>query len=266
MAQLPFVLPFDLQGFTFTDARTNPQTRMQVSTALTEFIQSSIPPRDLLCSTAPVRALDRQIARLSAWDASGNRFVEGTPELEIDPQRLAEEDEKSRRIDSVRHTVEIFRGDRDPLNFALTQGGDFVGAWQWYAIRIVSESELRGGLIEIRAGWFPVLLNTTNRQLANRSIDLVDRFVRSSQQLELRDGRFLDIVQATASTVEDSGREDTELIRFARERLERNAGRGQLRLTSRDEASGRKRLRVTDPAVDPIDEPEVDELEQRRQR
>lgn len=264
MPLLPIVLPFVLGGFEFTDARTDPALAAQVGAAMTRFVESIVPPRDLLCSVGSVKQEDRRLARLEAWNQSGNRFVEGTPELDIESELLAAQIEKYRQIDQLRHTLSVFQGDVNPLNFALSQGPNFVGAWQWYGIRIVSEDTAPGGVIEVRAGWFPVLLDTTNRQLANRSIDLVDLFVRRGRKLELEDGRFLDIVQATASTVEDVGRDDTELITFARERLERNAGRGQLKLSSRAEVGGRRRLRVTAFDRDPIDEPEIEALERDR--
>jgi hypothetical protein len=183
--------------------------------------------------------------------------------LTIQPERLAEEIAKFQELDRLRHTVEIFRGDVDPLNFAIEQNGSFVGAWQWYAIRIVDDG-LR--VIKIRTGWFPALLGLNEREIANLSIDLVQAFVQRNRMMALRDGRMLDIVQATAPTIEVGSRLDTRIIQFARERLETLERASALKLSSRDDPTqpGRKRLRVTDFDVDPIDEPEIDELEASR--
>ncbi len=259
MAALPIVEPFTLLGYEFTDTRTDVGLRMAAGAAFVEFADT-IAPRDLLCRTTSTLRRDQILARQAAWTASGNESDPETGELTIRPDLLADETAKFRELDRLRHTVEIFRGDVDPLNFAIQKNGQPRGAWQWYAIRIVGNGRL---VLEVRAGWFPALLGLSTREIANVSIDLVQAFVRQGQTMVLRDGRALDIVQATAPTIEVGSRLDTQIIQFARERLETLERASQLKLSSRDDAEqpGRKRVRVTDFNVDPIDEPEIDELE-----
>ncbi len=275
MTQLPIVEPFEIlaagQVFRFTDTRTDTGLRMAAGSAFVEFA-NTIAPRDLLCRTTSTLRHDLTLARQNAWTASGNEQDPKTGELTIEPELLADEIAKFAEFDRLRHSVEIFRGDVDPLNFAVEQGGRFVGGWQWYAIRLIAEGprpepERRAAPRQrVRCGWFPALLGLGVQEVAELSIDLVAAFVRRDRMMVLRDGRVLDIVQATAPTVEVGSRDDTRIIQFARERLEALERDSGLNLSSRDQPGepGRKRVRVTDFGVDSIDEPEIRDLEARQ--
>ncbi len=270
MAEIPPVDDFEIESLEFRDARSTPKLRAQVASALLDFVASDVPPRDLLCNVPAVNAIDRERATLEAWQAGGHRYRKGQPLIE--PALLEQALEKSRAYNLVRHTAEIFAGDLRPLSFGIFRDGVLIGAWQWYAIRVIPEKpapehEQRGAVrVRIRCGWFPVLFDTTPLELANRSVDLVEAFVKRDRMMRLADGRMLDIVQATAPTLEVDGQAETEIIRFARERLEQSERLQKLKLSSRTDPTqpGRKRLRITALDVEPIDEPEIEELERGR--
>lgn len=275
MRELPIIQQFELRGYTFTDVRENDKLKMLAVTAMQEVV-NTLYPRDLLCSVGSTLSHDKVLARERAWRASGRRYVQdGSGQLDIPDAAMTAETQRNEAVNAVRHTASIFAGDMQPLTFAVQQSGMRVGGWQWYGIRRIPDPprgqkvERRAGTrVHIRASWFPALPDMTLRELADESIDLVVAFVRRNRMMALADGRFLDIVQASAPMVEQGDRPETRLIQFARERLEFHAARSEARVDSRVDPTqiGRKRFRVTDPEVASISEPEIDALIEERTR
>lgn len=248
---LPVVQPFSIDEFRFNDMRSlSKNSRVNVKSAIGRTIKSVDIPKDLFCDSQTVRREDKRVATIQAIAEGGLR--DGKPKAELIAEHLA----TIRPLQEARHPLEIFNGDWKTLTFGVRRGRDLIGAFQWYGVRTISQTDL---LLRVRAGFFPAFPDETIDSVNAICIRMVSFFVRT--RLGLGAAKQLEIVQAVAPTIEQD-RSDTSGHKRSLD-LYRDAQRlGTLRVSFEDDPTQllRGRMRIVAPGASFIAEPEIDEL------
>lgn len=161
------ILPFTFGNYEFTDLRDeSPAVHVRVA-ELRQFDLGQRFPRLLLCDCPESRERDRLMG--------------------ADSEALV----------PIRDSRENYRGELRPLSFVIRRQGEFFGAWQWFALRVLADDER---VLRVFGGYWPTY-DSTYKDRRTVRLALRHMFPFLNRRLPMSDGRDFVVQRAVVPTL-----------------------------------------------------------------